>query len=56
MKQIRINKGLSMRSLAQKADLNLATVFRYEHGSNWTYGCADRIARVLKVPLVELLN
>lgn len=54
-RRVRVQQGLSIEELADRADLSVATVGRIERGAvNTSTDTMDRLARALRIRLVEL--
>lgn len=55
LRDLREEKGLTLREVAKRAGVNVATVLRAEHGQTVPYGrTLHALARALEVPVATL--
>lgn len=56
IKELREKRGMSKKTLADKAGVTLMTIYRVENGQNCSIRLLQRIAQELDSSLVDLLN
>ncbi len=56
MKELRSEKGISMKQLAEKIDSTVESVYRYEHGAKASLLTAEKIEKILEGDLVKEID
>jgi DNA-binding XRE family transcriptional regulator len=56
IKMLRSEKGMTLKGMAQKADVGIATLARLENGKKASSLTLARVARVLEIEITELLE